>query len=72
LAGLWPGPDFLSRRPTAIAGKRHTELGVSASAAFSATHTFARSGHLHHDTIVVTPRDDQGVAGAPLTFDVIV
>src|SRR5262249_48811452 len=26
LTGLWPVPDYLSRRPTAIAGKRHTEL----------------------------------------------
>jgi hypothetical protein len=48
------------------------DLGVSASAPFSVSHTFAQPGHAHHDTIVVTPLDDRGVAGAPLKFDVIV
>jgi hypothetical protein len=48
------------------------DLGVNASAPFSVTHTFAASRHLHHDTIVVTALDDEGVASAPLTFDVIV
>jgi hypothetical protein len=48
------------------------DLGVSSSAPFSATHTFAQSGHLHHDTIVVTALDDEGVASTPQTFDVIV
>jgi hypothetical protein len=48
------------------------DLGVNSSAPFSATHTFAASGHLHHDTIVVIALDDEGVASAPLTFDVIV
>jgi hypothetical protein len=48
------------------------DLGVGSGGSFTATHTFADSGHLHHDTIVVTPLDDEGVAGAPLTFDVIV
>src|SRR5262249_59868681 len=48
------------------------DLGVSSSAPFTATHTYAQSGHLHHRTIVVTALDDQGVASDPLTFDVIV
>jgi hypothetical protein len=48
------------------------DLGVNSSAPFSATHTFAASKHLHHDTIVVTALDDEGVASAPLKFDVIV
>jgi hypothetical protein len=48
------------------------DLGVGSGGSFSATHTFAHHKHLHHDTIVVTPLDDEGVAGAPLTFDVIV
>jgi hypothetical protein len=48
------------------------DLGVNTSALFSATHTFAASKHLHHDTIVVTALDDEGVASAPLKFDVIV
>jgi hypothetical protein len=48
------------------------DLGVSSSAPFSATHTFAQSGHLHHRTITVTALDDEGVASAPLKFDVIV
>jgi hypothetical protein len=48
------------------------DLGVSSSAPFSVTHTFAQPGHVHHDTIVVTALDDDGVASAPLKFDVIV
>src|SRR5262249_23674840 len=48
------------------------DLGVNSGAPFSATHTFAASRHLHHDTIVVQALDDEGVASAPLTFDVIV
>jgi hypothetical protein len=48
------------------------DLGVNSGAPFSATHTFAQPGHTHHDTIVVTALDDQGIASAPLTFDVIV
>jgi hypothetical protein len=48
------------------------DLGVSSSAPFNSTHTFAKSGHLHHDTITVTAFDDDGVGSAPLTFDVIV
>ncbi len=47
------------------------DLGVSTSAPFTATHNFA-AGHLHHDTIVVTAFDDEGVASAPQSFDVIV
>jgi hypothetical protein len=47
-------------------------LGVSSSAPFSVTHTYASSQHLRHQTIVVTALDDEGVASAPLTFDVIV
>jgi hypothetical protein len=48
------------------------ELGVSSAGQFSVNHIFAQAGHVHHDTIVVTPLDDEGVAGASLTFDVIV
>jgi hypothetical protein len=48
------------------------DLGVSSSAPFSVTHTFAPTKHLHHDTIVVTALDDEGVPSARLTFDVIV
>jgi hypothetical protein len=48
------------------------DLGVNASAPFSFTHTYATSKHLRHQTIVVTALDDEGVASAPLTFDVIV
>src|SRR5262249_28239992 len=48
------------------------DLGVNTSAPFSATHTFSAAKHLHHDTIVVTALDDEGVASAPLKFDVIV
>jgi hypothetical protein len=47
-------------------------LGVSPGGPFSATHTFAASAHLHHDTIVVTALDDAGAISAPLFFDVIV
>jgi hypothetical protein len=48
------------------------DLGVNSSAPFSATHTFAQSNYVGDDTIVVTALDDEGVASAPLTFDVIV
>jgi hypothetical protein len=48
------------------------DLGVQASPPFSETHTFAASRHIHHDTIVVTALDDEGVAGNALVFDVIV
>jgi hypothetical protein len=48
------------------------DLGVSPGGSFSVTHTFAASRHLHHDTIVVTALDDEGIASAPLKFDVIV
>jgi hypothetical protein len=48
------------------------DLGVSASSPFSVSHTYAPSKHLHHRTITVTALDDEGVASAPLTFDVIV
>jgi hypothetical protein len=48
------------------------DLGVGSGGPFSATHTFAQSGHLHHDTIVVTVLDDTGVASASQTFDDIV
>jgi hypothetical protein len=48
------------------------DLGDSSSAPFSATHTFDQPGHVHHDTITVTALDDEGVAGDPLTFDVLV
>jgi hypothetical protein len=48
------------------------DLGVNAGAPFTATHTFNQTGHVHHDTIVVTALDDEGVASAPLKFDVIV
>jgi hypothetical protein len=48
------------------------DLGIGSGGSFSANHTFAASRHLHHDTIVVTALDDEGVASAPLKFDVIV
>jgi hypothetical protein len=48
------------------------DLGAGTGGTFSATHTFAASQHLHHDTIVVTALDDEGVASAPLEFAVIV
>jgi hypothetical protein len=48
------------------------DLGVSASAPFTASHTFAQPGHVHHDTISVTALDDEGAASSPLKFDVIV
>lgn len=48
------------------------DLGGNAGGQFSVTHTFAASRHVHHDTIVVTALDDEGVASAPLRFDVIV
>jgi hypothetical protein len=48
------------------------QLPAGSDGSFSMSHTFDQSGHLHHDTITVTPLDDEGVAGNPLTFDVIV
>jgi hypothetical protein len=48
------------------------DLGVGSGGQFSASHTFEQPGHVHHDTIVVTALDDEGVASAPLKFDVIV
>jgi hypothetical protein len=48
------------------------DLGVNAAASFSPSHTFAASGHLHHDAIVMTALDDEGVASPAQTFDVIV
>jgi hypothetical protein len=47
------------------------DLGVGMGGTFSATHTFAQSGHLLNDTLVVTALDDEGVASDPLKFDVI-
>jgi hypothetical protein len=52
--------------------KQVLDLGVSAGGPFSATHTFAASPHLRHNTIVVTALDDEGAASAAQTFDVIV
>jgi hypothetical protein len=48
------------------------DLGINSGAPFSVSHTFAASNHAHHDTIVVTALDDEGVASTPLKFDVIV
>jgi hypothetical protein len=48
------------------------DLGVSSSAPFTETHTYAQPGHLLHRTIVVTALDDHGVASDPQSFDVIV
>jgi hypothetical protein len=48
------------------------DLGVGTGGSFSASHTFAASSHLHHDTITVTALDDEGVASASQTLDVIV
>jgi hypothetical protein len=47
------------------------DLGIGTGGAFSVSHTFG-DGNPHHDTIVVTALDDEGVASAPQTFDVIV
>src|SRR5262249_60579233 len=35
------------------------DLGVGTGGSFSTTHTFAQTQHLHHDTILLTPLDDQ-------------
>jgi hypothetical protein len=43
------------------------DLGVGTGGSFSASHTFAESAQR---TIVATPVDDNGFAGAPVTFDV--
>jgi hypothetical protein len=48
------------------------DLGISSSAAFTASHTYAHHAHLHHQTILVTAFDDVGTASLPLMFDVIV
>jgi hypothetical protein len=48
------------------------ELDANSNGQFSVTHTFAQTRHVHHDRIVVTAIDDEGVASAPLRFDVIV
>jgi hypothetical protein len=48
------------------------DLGVGSGGAFSVSHTFAQPRHVHHDTVVVTALDDEGVASAALKFDVIV
>jgi hypothetical protein len=48
------------------------DLSANSDGQFSVTHTFAQPGHVRHDTIVVTPLDDEGVAGHPLKLDVIV
>jgi hypothetical protein len=47
-------------------------ISVNPDGSFSVDHTFAQPGHVHHDSIVVTPLDDEGFAGEPLVFDVIV
>jgi hypothetical protein len=48
------------------------DLGIGTSSPFSVVHTFAQPGHVHHDTITVTALDDEGVASAAQTFDVLV
>jgi hypothetical protein len=48
------------------------DLPAASDGNFSVGHTFATTRHIQHDTIVVTPLDDEGVHGAPLTLDVIV
>jgi hypothetical protein len=48
------------------------DLPANSDGKFSVSHTFAQPGHVRHDTIVVTPLDDEGVAGAAQKFDVIV
>jgi hypothetical protein len=48
-------------------------IDVNPDGSFSLDHTFAQPpGHVHRDTIVVKPLDDEGFAGDPLTFDVLV
>jgi hypothetical protein len=47
-------------------------VDANADGTFSVNHTFAQPGHVRHDTIVVTPLDDEGVAGHSLKLDVIV
>jgi hypothetical protein len=47
-------------------------VNANADGSFTVTHTFAQPGHVRHDTITVTPLDDEGVAGSPLKLDVIV
>jgi hypothetical protein len=48
------------------------DLPANSDCKFTVTHTFAQSGHVHHDTIVVTPLDEEGFAGGALQFDVLV
>jgi IPT/TIG domain len=52
--------------------KQELDLGVNSSSPFTVSHNFARHKHLHHRTIQVTAVDDEGVASAPMRFDVIV
>jgi hypothetical protein len=40
------------------------DLPANSDGHFSVTHTFAQTGHVQHDTIVVTALDDEGVASA--------
>jgi hypothetical protein len=47
-------------------------IDANSDGSLSASHTFAQSAHVHHDTITVTALDDEGIASAPLQFDVIV
>jgi hypothetical protein len=48
------------------------DLAANSNGQFSVAHTFAATRHVHHDTIVVTALDDEGVASESLKFDVIV
>jgi hypothetical protein len=49
------------------------DLPAGSDGKFSLDHTFAQPpGHVHHDTIIVTPLDDEGVAGKSQKFDVLV
>jgi hypothetical protein len=47
-------------------------VNANADGTFSVSHTFQQPGHVHHDTIVVTAFDDEGVASSPLKLDVLV
>jgi hypothetical protein len=48
-------------------------LPADSDGTFTVKHTFSQPpGHVRHDTITVTPLDDEGVAGNTLKFDVIV
>jgi hypothetical protein len=48
------------------------DLHVGTGGPFSASHTFKQPHHIHHETIVVTAVDDEGVASPSQSFDVIV